>query len=362
MQEEDKPRNEDEILALCLERLRGKLPPGWDSMVLREGPAAAGLADGLLRITAPDGTQATFVLKVKISATTKGAVVAVDQMIRILAESEETNWMPLFVTGYLPPRTRELLNQRGVGWIDTTGNLRIISSSPGLFIEATGAIRDPWPDDQPLRSLRGRGSARAVRAVVDFTPPYGVRELSTTARVPAPTLSRVLELLTQEMIVERDAAGGVVDVDWEAAIRRWSKDFILRETKLNRVSSYLEPRGLDSFVRRLASSDLQYSVTGSLAASKFAPVAPTRQVALYIEKPAQAAAALDLRPAPSGGNVLLVSPFDPVVFDRTLTRDGLTIAALGQVATDLLMGPGREPAEAERLIEWMKENLRAWRS
>ena len=224
MQEEDKPRNEDEILALCLERLRGKLPPGWDSMVLREGPAAAGLADGLLRITAPDGTQATFVLKVKISATTKAAVVAVDQMIRILAESEETNWMPLFVTGYLPPRTRELLNQRGVGWIDTTGNLRIISSSPGLFIEATGAIRDPWPDDQPLRSLRGRGSARAVRAVVDFTPPYGVRELSTTARVPAPTLSRVLELLTQEMIVERDAAGGVVDVDWEAAIRRWSKD------------------------------------------------------------------------------------------------------------------------------------------
>jgi hypothetical protein len=175
-------------------------------------------------------------------------------------------------------------------------------------------------------------------------------------------LSRVLELLTKEVIVQRDRAGGVQSVDWEAAIRRWSTDFILRETTQNLVTSYLEPRGLESLEAKLAESGLRYSVTGSMAASKFAPVAPTRQVTLYVERPEQAADGLGIRPAPSGGNVLLVAPFDPVVFDRTLVRDGLTIAALSQVAADLLMGPGREPAEAESLIIWMKEHLDVWRT
>ena len=63
-----------------------------------------------------------------------------------------------------------------------------------------------------------------------------------------------------------------------------------------------------------------------------------------------------------GANVALALPFDPVVYERTLKKGGLTIVALSQVAADLLTSPGRGPNEAEALMEWMRENEAAWRA
>jgi hypothetical protein len=70
---------------------------------------------------------------------------------------------------------------------------------------------------------------------------------------------------------------------------------------------------------------------------------------------------LDLRTAPSGGNVLLAVPEDEVAFERTKTFDGVVLAAPSQVAADLLGGPGRAPEEGRVLLEWMEDNEPAWR-
>ncbi len=40
---------------------------------------------------------------------------------------------------------------------------------------------------------------------------------------------------------------------------------------------------------------------------------------------------------------------------------GYPVAAPPQVAADLLNGPGREPAEGEYLIEWLKTIEKQWR-
>src|SRR5437016_6365542 len=55
------------------------------------------------------------------------------------------------------------------------------------------------------------------------------------------------------------------------------------------------------------------------------------------------------RPAPcrDGANVLLLEPFDEVVWERTRDEAGLIRVAVSQCAVDLLTGTGREPAEAE---------------
>jgi len=59
--------------------------------------------------------------------------------------------------------------------------------------------------------------------------------------------------------------------------------------------------------------------------------------------------------------VLLVEPFDSVVFDRTSLDDGLRYVAPSQAAADLLTSSGRGPEEAEALIEWMLSHEEAWR-
>lgn len=73
------------------------------------------------------------------------------------------------------------------------------------------------------------------------------------------------------------------------------------------------------------------------------------------------ASELGLRPVEAGANVLLATPRSPVVFERTSTWRGIDIVAPSQVAADLLGSPGRNPAEGDYLLDWMKENEDAWR-
>ena len=69
----------------------------------------------------------------------------------------------------------------------------------------------------------------------------------------------------------------------------------------------------------------------------------------------------DCAPAETGGNVLIVRPFDPVVFERVECDDGIAYARVTQVLLDLMKGPGRGPAESEALLEWMRINEDKWK-
>jgi hypothetical protein len=42
--------------------------------------------------------------------------------------------------------------------------------------------------------------------------------------------------------------------------------------------------------------------------------------------------------------------------------DGISYVAPSQAVADLLTGPGRNPSEAEALLDWMRKNEDAWRT
>jgi DNA-binding transcriptional ArsR family regulator len=354
----NKIMSEQQVLRACEELIRGVLPANWNFTVSDALKSKTRQYDSLLTLTSSEQRSVNYMVEVKRSPTAKSVVEAVAQL-RLLLEEREGQ-LPLLAAGYLSTRSQEVLKKLDVSYVDTTGNIRLTASSPGLFVEVQGATKDPWPDDQPLRTLRGRGAGRAVRALVDTISPYGVRELSARTGVAAATLSRVIDLLERDAIVTRDIRGGVASVDWAGALRRWSQDYELRRS--NTVTSYLEPRGLDALSEKLPDVVWRYAVTSSLAAQRFAPVAPARMAVLYVDDATITADKLGLRSAEAGANILLVEPFDEVVFERTVERDGITVAAPSQVAVDLLTGPGREPAEGEALIDWMEANEDAWRS
>ncbi len=172
----------------------------------------------------------------------------------------------------------------------------------------------------------------------------------------------MIELLERDAIVEREAPRRpIAEVDWQALLRRWVKDYDF--SRSNQTSTYLEPRGLRPLLDRLRGSPLRYAVTSTLAAEvRGAAVSAPRLLTLFVENAASAAETLGLRPADTGGNVLVAEPFDPVVFERTVEHDGVIYAAASQVVADLLTGPGRAPADGEALLSWMKENEDGWRA
>lgn len=205
-------------------------------------------------------------------------------------------------------------------------------------------------------------AAEVVRALVDSRPPVGVRQIAKIARTDPGNVSRLLDLLEREDLVRRSPGGGVQEVLWDELLRAWTRDYSL--TKSNRVYTYLDPRGLDNFMTRLRGlpQEMGYALTGSLAGARWAPVAPARLGVAFVRDALAAGAALDLVPTETGANVLLVEPKGDFVFERTVADAGLTYVAPSQAVADLLTGPGRNPSEAEELLDWMRKNENVWRT
>jgi hypothetical protein len=268
--------------------------------------------------------------------------------------------VPVLVAPFLSSRTRDRLEERGVGYIDLTGNVRVALDRPALFIHTRGAERDPRREERPARTLKGAKAGRIVRALCDFVPPVGVRELAERARTDPGYVSRVFTLLETEALIRREVRGPVTDVDWQGLIRRWTEDYSLFGS--NRTGSYLEPRGLNSLLPKLRNSDFRYAVTGSLGSASVAPVAPARLAVLFVDDMDDIAERLVLRPAEVGANVILAEPFDSVVYERNREQEQIAYVAPSQNAADLLTSPGRDPNEADELMEWMARNEGAWRS
>jgi hypothetical protein len=346
-----------DILEGAADAIRRRLPSTW---VLDElYPSAPDHPDAIFRLRAPDGDSSTFVVESKSRLDPRDVPRVISQLYEYKENPQFDNPALLVVARYLSPRTQALLDAAGVAYADSTGNLRLALEQPAVLIDRAGAVANPWRDDRPLRSLKGPTAGRVVRAVCDFNPPYGIRELAERSQTPAASVSRVVEVLDREAIVTKDSRSRVITVDWAALIRRWTQDYSLMSS--NRTGTYLEPRGLPQLLSKLKTSGLQYAVTGSLAGAAKAPIAGPRLATLYVENRDSAAAVLGLRPAESGANVLLAEPFDSVVFDRVWTQDNVRFSALSQVAADLLTSPGRGPAEGEELIKWMEAHEREWR-
>lgn len=332
-----------------------RLPRGWRMTVRRDVREDRYRIDAQFRVTAPDGTTGKLLAQVKRDLPPKLVSSAVSQLKAYAGDRAG-----IVIASYLSPRARELLIDNDVSYADATGNVRLKLDRPALFIMTSGADSDPSYEPRAIRSLKGPAAAAVVRALCDFKPPYGVRELAERASLSLASTSRILSLLDTDALITRSERGPVESVDWQRLIRRWVDDYGL--TKSNRNQFVLEPRGLSGLTKKLSDARLAYALTGSIAAVELAPVAPTRLGAVYVADITKAQRELNLREVETGGNVVLVEPFSPVAMARTWQRDGLTYAAPAQVAGDLLTSPGRGPAEGEALIEWMAQNEDAWRA
>lgn len=354
------------VLGALEATLRNRLPSSWSVVVsLTEGDPStkrglAELPDATVTIASPDGYDARVVVEAKRRLDPKLIPVVAAQLERHTRSGGETVGMA--VAPFLSPRAREILARMSVAYADATGNLRLAIERPALYIETTGALSDPWarPGDRPLRSLKGPTAGRVVRALCDFRPPFQVQQLAKRSGTSLGSVSRVFAFLEPEGLITREPRGPVTEVRWADLIRRWAQDYTF--ARANTTRTFLEPRGVSALLQKLRAGIVPYVITGSLAAVQVAPVASPRLAALYVDDVERAGELLGLRRAETGANALLAEPFDAVVFERVWERDGLTYAALTQVAADLLTGPGRGPSEGDELIRWMQNHEDAWRS
>jgi hypothetical protein len=320
--------------------LQQRLPGGWRVRMGRLGEKRN------LVLRGPDGRQVVARLKWVRQLEPRTAL----SLVREVRERF------VVASTFLSSRTRQVLEEAGIPYFDLTGNARLVFDVPGLFIHTTGADRAPDREERPARSLKGDKAARVVRQLLDFARVPGVRALGDNTGVNPGYVSRVLALIEREALIERDAKGQITSVLWDKLLRRWADDAPLASRGPS--GTFIDPRGVQNVLRGLK---MVHAITGSLAASRIAPIAPARLATIYVNDIADATQLLGLREADAGANVMLIAPRDSFVFDRADTTNGVAYAAPSQVAADLLSSPGRGPAEAEELIQWMKSHEEVWR-
>jgi hypothetical protein len=355
--------SDTDLIGRAVAWLGERLPERWE--VERVGPDG-NTPDGplgddaVLYIRSPNRTIGTLAVQARSSLEPREAaslLPSLAQTLRRLAGSTPV----LVVAPWLSERTRQLLKDQEINYIDLTGNALLSLPSPGLFISAEGATRNPAPSPRGRPLVRGPRAARLIRLLADVRPPYGVSELARAADLTPGYVSRLLNALDSEALLARSRRGVVEQVDFVALLRRWSESYDVLQT--NRAFAFLAPNGAADAMRRLGAgaSNNRYLITGSFAAVRMAPVAAPALLLAYSDDPPLLARELGLLPADEGANVVLLGPFDPVVWERSTDEDGLRYACPSQVAADCLSGTGRMPVEAEALLDWLLANESAWR-
>ncbi len=349
----------DEVARFVVASVRERLPRAWkvaESFASNQGSRGP---DVEIAIDAPDGRSARLVVEVKQVLERRDVVRVAEQSRSMMAGQAD---VPVVAARYLSASVRDALAEEGLSYVDATGNVRIVMDSPAVFVSSQGEDRDPWRKGRPRGTLKGEPAARVARALLDYSRDWTVRELMAASGSSSGAAYRVLEYLEREDLVVKDDKRYRV-TDWERLLRAWSTDAAFQST--NRVMAFIEPRGVDYFLAKIAKElTFPIAVTGSIAAKEWATYAPAKAAYVYVSSIQEASEQWGLRPNAAAPNVILLEPrsVGDVPFQNTATTDGgYPVAAPAQVAADLLNGPGREPAEGEYLIEWMKANEERWR-
>ena len=355
-----------DLIDAAVVQLRQMLPASWTVERSNRAEVAANsgegrsLADGAIDLRDPRGTYVTLAVEAKRSFDPR-AVEQLSGGLSSVIRSLASNVPILAVSPWMSARSRELLAKDGINFIDFTGNALLKLENPALYISAVGAARNPQPVPRGQARVRGPKAARLIRLLIDVRPPYGVSEIAVVTGLTQGYVSRLLDALDQDALIERTRRGRVQDAEMPGLLRRWAETYDV--LKSNDASTFVAPGGASDALSQLAelSDPPSLTVTGSFAAVRLAPVAAPALLIAYCNQIEALAKTLGLLPADEGANVVLLRAFDPVVWERGTEGAGLRYVAPSQAAVDCLTGTGRMPAEGEALIAWMAENEPRWR-
>lgn len=279
----------------------------------------------------------------------------------------QANGRPMVVLAErLTAAAREELERQEVNYVDLAGNVLLDDGAIFVRLEEGSAPRSRLrPSNRTGSStLRGAKVGQVVRVLVDGSAePATGSEIATAAGVTEGYVSRILEQLEGEGLIDRVPRGPVTRVDWPALLRARAASQLLlaRHT----TSYWISPRGVTGMWELLSELGSEgkdgWALSGSLVAHDIVPTAAPALAVVRSLQPEAIAARLGLLPSDDVGDVALVRLENYGSLERCQVRRGVPCVGYSQLVIDCLSGPGRMPAEGEAVIEWMHANQPAWR-
>jgi hypothetical protein len=274
---------ETELIEGALRLLASRLPPGWTVERVEGQGAGSGEGDALFAFNTQSGMgMGSAIVEARRNFGPAGVDRLLGGLTRRLREAAGSRPI-LLVSDYLSSRTRELLAKEDISYLDLTGNIRLVMQSPPVYVEVAGADRRPSTSTtQRTAGLAGAKVGRVVRFLTEVVPPYGVNDIEEATGISRGYVSRVLDRLSDEALIRREAREPVESVEWPAMLRRRGQSVDL--LRANTTRTYVSPNGARAVFEALPRSAVadDVIVTGSFAAVRKAPVAGPALLVMYV--------------------------------------------------------------------------------
>jgi hypothetical protein len=335
------------VAELGLRILQSHLPEGWTLYTaLAEGSGRSLIPQEAL-LAAPGSRKVRVRLHVARDVESPQIGGLADSADRVLSPS-------LIITPLLKRETRERLTTRGINFVDLSGNTHFSLLRPAVSVDVQGASSTPSRAHTSTK-LSGSKTARVVRALCDFRSSTDCAEIASRAGVGVAHASRIVRSLAHDGLVVMTGAHRIESADWPALLRRWSDD---DRGRVRQFRWYVAPRGIAAFASQLKNRQ-DCVISGPWAANAFAPLTTKQLLICYVRDAEGFAEQLDLEAAGTTANVAVSRQWSDAVMEGTWEYGGIRIVALAQIAADLLTLPLESTARP--VLEWMRDNERAWR-
>ena len=332
---------------------------GWALAVVRELP-------GVLEVTAPaEGSRADAVIRfegqrrpVMVEIKRHLDAVTAHAVLSQVAGGHQDRW--LVVAETTTAGARDLLEARGIGYIDAAGNASI--RMPGLLVRTgsftASAIIAPKTPRTTVR-LSGKTGLVAQTLVLGGERAWTITDLATEAGVSVGLAHRVLGRLEAMSLVATEGRGPAKVrrvVAPAALLDLWAEEDAEPRARLSNGFLLAKPGVVlaAALSELLSLASLEHAITGIAAASLSAPVltaVPVTQVRVTGSVPPDAVfQALDARATDEGFNLQLIQGADDLELRLRHELDGAWVAAATRIYLDALRDPrrGREQAAAFR--------------
>lgn len=300
-----------------------------------------------------------FVVEVKRSASAASVLGAIEQLQRLTAGAED-GAIPLVVVPHMGEVGRSLCAERGIAWLDLSGNAVIVA--PGLHIRVEGQPNRFKRRGRPRSAFAPKSSRIARWLLMHPESALTQRELAEATGVDEGFTSRIVATLERDDLVGRDEAGRVVVRDPDVLLEAWRADY---DFEHDIVRGHIPARSGDELLRELCTAleaaAVEHAATGLAGAWVLTHFAGFRLVTVFVRAmpPNEVLGRLGFREEPRGANVWLVVPRDDGVFQGAETRDGVRCVHPVQVYLDLKGHPERAAEAAEKVraeyLKWRKD-------
>ncbi|HUU18731.1 MAG TPA: hypothetical protein VMW72_16395 [Sedimentisphaerales bacterium] len=337
----------DQFAPLTINRLE-------EQVTLTEGYRA----DAIIDFSIQDGPSFEALVEIAPVPTPKNVLEKSRQLADYMSKSNKPNIIPVVIAPYIGKRQGQILADKGISWMDISGNMSIRVSNQ-IYIERTGQ-RNRFPDTAPIKKIFQGTSSLVSRALLlkpeGFSSLYEVVDFinERNANITLSTVSKVLKSLEEELLINR--SGPLISVtNIEKLLTRLTEGYINSTERKKRKTYKFAAESSQKLFFSFYERQIDYVACGFYAA-QIKGLAVTDQITIFVTDIEQVKKAswnncIKITPDAEFGNVSITEVKDPGVwfnvplpmYNRDVVVDDI------ELYLEMMVDTPRGPKIAEQL-------------